>query len=167
MVQVHVLARVWGFESPLRHQSFNSVAVRRLPAANGIRVRVKTHSVSPRRRHRSQSNRKGTMPTQLDQILAHTLLQVRARKTVADIGKLERQAAAHTPRGFRAGLQRRQNSLPPQRLHPRCLSNPRSPRQWSGCDPAHRLRTYRRRTHRSPQRSSRHGPRCPLRDTRQ
>jgi len=45
------------------------------------------------------------MPTQLDQILAHTLLQVRARKTVADIGKLERQAAAHTPRGFRAGLQ--------------------------------------------------------------
>ena len=45
------------------------------------------------------------MPTQLDQILAHTLLQVRARKAVADIGQLERKAAAHTPRGFRAGLQ--------------------------------------------------------------
>jgi indole-3-glycerol phosphate synthase len=44
------------------------------------------------------------MPTQLDQILAHTLLQVKARKAVADYGLLERQAAAHTPRGFTAGL---------------------------------------------------------------
>ena len=45
------------------------------------------------------------MPTQLDQILAHTLLQVKARKSVADLGQLERMAAAHTPRGFRASLQ--------------------------------------------------------------
>jgi indole-3-glycerol phosphate synthase len=45
------------------------------------------------------------MPTQLDQILAHTLLQVRARKAVADFGLLESMAAAHIPRGFRAGLQ--------------------------------------------------------------
>jgi indole-3-glycerol phosphate synthase len=44
------------------------------------------------------------MPTQLDQILAHTLLQVKARKAVADYGLLERQATAHTPRGFTAGL---------------------------------------------------------------
>jgi indole-3-glycerol phosphate synthase len=44
------------------------------------------------------------MPTKLDQILAHTLLQVQARKVVADYGLLERQAAAHTPRGFTAGL---------------------------------------------------------------
>jgi indole-3-glycerol phosphate synthase len=44
------------------------------------------------------------MPTQLDQILAHTLLQVKARKAVADFGTLERQAAAHKPRGFTAGL---------------------------------------------------------------
>ena len=44
------------------------------------------------------------MPTQLDQILAHTLLQVIARKAVADYGLLERQAATHTPRGFTAGL---------------------------------------------------------------
>jgi indole-3-glycerol phosphate synthase len=44
------------------------------------------------------------MPTQLDQILAHTLLQVKARKAAADYGLLERQAAAHTPRGFTAGL---------------------------------------------------------------
>jgi len=44
------------------------------------------------------------MPTQLDQILAHTLLQVNARKAVADYGLLERQAAEHTPRGFIAGL---------------------------------------------------------------
>jgi len=40
------------------------------------------------------------MPTHLDQILAHTLLEVNARKAVADYGLLERQAAAHTPRGF-------------------------------------------------------------------
>jgi indole-3-glycerol phosphate synthase len=44
------------------------------------------------------------MPTQLDQILAHTLLQVNARKAVADYSLLERKAAAHTPRGFTAGL---------------------------------------------------------------
>ena len=33
------------------------------------------------------------MSTQLDQILAHTLLQVNARKAVADYGLLERKAA--------------------------------------------------------------------------
>lgn len=44
------------------------------------------------------------MPTQLDQILAHTLLQVNARKATADYGLLERKAAAHKPRGFTAGL---------------------------------------------------------------
>ena len=44
------------------------------------------------------------MPTQLDQILAHTLLQVKARKAAADFGVLERKAAAHTPRGFAQGL---------------------------------------------------------------
>jgi indole-3-glycerol phosphate synthase len=44
------------------------------------------------------------MPTQLDQILAHTLLQVNARKAAANYGLLERRAAAHIPRGFAAGL---------------------------------------------------------------
>jgi indole-3-glycerol phosphate synthase len=44
------------------------------------------------------------MSTQLDQILAHTLLEVNARKAAADYGQLERKAAAHTPRGFTAGL---------------------------------------------------------------
>jgi indole-3-glycerol phosphate synthase len=44
------------------------------------------------------------MTTKLDQILAHTLLQVKARKTAADHGLLKLQAAAHTPRGFTAGL---------------------------------------------------------------
>ncbi|MEO6911062.1 MAG: indole-3-glycerol phosphate synthase TrpC [Edaphobacter sp.] len=47
-----------------------------------------------------------TMATKLDQILAHTLLQVNTRKATADYGELERRAAAHTPRGFRAGLRR-------------------------------------------------------------
>jgi indole-3-glycerol phosphate synthase len=40
------------------------------------------------------------MPTQLDQILAHTLLEVNARKAVADYRALERKAEAHIPRGF-------------------------------------------------------------------
>ncbi|CAN5427404.1 indole-3-glycerol phosphate synthase TrpC [soil metagenome] len=44
------------------------------------------------------------MATQLDQILARTLLDVNARKHDADYGLLERKAAAHTPRGFSAGL---------------------------------------------------------------
>ena len=44
------------------------------------------------------------MSTRLDQILAHTLLQVKARKAVADFGLLERKAAAHTPRGITQGL---------------------------------------------------------------
>ncbi len=44
------------------------------------------------------------MATQLDQILAHTLLQVKARKAAADYKLLERQAAEHTPRGFTAAL---------------------------------------------------------------
>lgn len=44
------------------------------------------------------------MPTRLDQILAHTLLQVQERKATADYGLLERHAASHTPRGFAAGL---------------------------------------------------------------
>ena len=44
------------------------------------------------------------MSTKLDQILAHTLLQVKARKAVVDFGLLERKAAAHTPRGFTRAL---------------------------------------------------------------
>ena len=44
------------------------------------------------------------MATQLDQILARTLLDVNVRKNDADYGLLERKAAAHTPRGFVAGL---------------------------------------------------------------
>jgi indole-3-glycerol phosphate synthase len=44
------------------------------------------------------------MPTELEQILAHTLLTVRNRKATADYGLLERKAAAHTPRGFTAAL---------------------------------------------------------------
>ncbi len=51
-----------------------------------------------------QSNSSQTMPTQLDQILAHTLLQVRYRKAVADFGLLERRASEHAPRGFTASL---------------------------------------------------------------
>ena len=44
------------------------------------------------------------MATQLDQILAHTLLELNARKLTADYGLLERKASAHRPRGFVAGL---------------------------------------------------------------
>lgn len=44
------------------------------------------------------------MPTQLDQILAHTLLTVNARKAVADYAEMERRASLHKPRGFTAAL---------------------------------------------------------------
>ena len=44
------------------------------------------------------------MPTQLDQILAHTLLEVNARKAAADLPLLERKAAAHIPRSFTQAL---------------------------------------------------------------
>jgi len=46
------------------------------------------------------------MATKLDEILADTRLQVDARKATADYAALERKAAAHTPRGFIAGLRR-------------------------------------------------------------
>lgn len=46
------------------------------------------------------------MPTQLDQILANTLVEVTARKATASLPELERKAAAHTPRGFAANLRR-------------------------------------------------------------
>lgn len=44
------------------------------------------------------------MPTQLDQILAHTLIEVTHRKGEADLADLERRAADHRPRGFAAAL---------------------------------------------------------------
>jgi indole-3-glycerol phosphate synthase len=52
------------------------------------------------------------MPTHLDQILAHTLLQVKARKAVADFALIERKAAAYTPRGFTQGLRAAAQSGP-------------------------------------------------------
>jgi indole-3-glycerol phosphate synthase len=52
------------------------------------------------------------MPTQLDQILAHTFLEVNARKAAADYVLLERKAAAHIPRGFAAGLKSVANTGP-------------------------------------------------------
>jgi indole-3-glycerol phosphate synthase len=44
------------------------------------------------------------MSTQLEQILAHTQLEVTDRRAAADIALLERKAAAHSPRGFEAAL---------------------------------------------------------------
>ena len=44
------------------------------------------------------------MQAQLDEILAHTFLQVNARKAAADYALLESQAADHIPRGFTARL---------------------------------------------------------------
>jgi indole-3-glycerol phosphate synthase len=44
------------------------------------------------------------MPTELEQILARTLLDLTARKKGVDYSALERKAAAHTPRGFTARL---------------------------------------------------------------
>jgi indole-3-glycerol phosphate synthase len=44
------------------------------------------------------------MSTQLERILAHTLLEVQDRRATADLAFLELQAAAHSPRGFEAAL---------------------------------------------------------------
>jgi indole-3-glycerol phosphate synthase len=52
------------------------------------------------------------MSTQLERILAHTLLEVTARRAAADLPLLERQAAAHRPRGFEAALRRAAKSGP-------------------------------------------------------
>ena len=46
------------------------------------------------------------MATQLEQILAHTRLEVTERKAAADVSTMERAAAGHRPRGFRAALAR-------------------------------------------------------------
>ncbi len=46
------------------------------------------------------------MSTQLDKILAHTMLEVRGRRATADVALLERQAAGHRPRGFEAALRK-------------------------------------------------------------
>jgi indole-3-glycerol phosphate synthase len=52
------------------------------------------------------------MSTQLEKILAHTLLEVKDRRATADTALLERQAAAHKPRGFEAALRKRALSGP-------------------------------------------------------
>ncbi len=44
------------------------------------------------------------MPTRLDEILAHTLIEVMDRKAVTDLRELARRAEAHQPRGFAAAL---------------------------------------------------------------
>jgi indole-3-glycerol phosphate synthase len=46
------------------------------------------------------------MPTFLDQIMSHTLITVQDRKAAASIPQLERRAASHIPRGFKAALRR-------------------------------------------------------------
>jgi len=46
------------------------------------------------------------MSTQLEQILAHSLNVVSDRRALANIALLERYAAAHSPRGFEAGLRK-------------------------------------------------------------
>ncbi len=52
------------------------------------------------------------MPTHLDQILAHTLLEVTHRKAIADMPALERLAIAHKPRGFESSLRSAASSGP-------------------------------------------------------
>jgi indole-3-glycerol phosphate synthase len=52
------------------------------------------------------------MSTQLETILAHTRHEVRERRTVADLGLLERQAGLHRPRGFAARLRKAAASGP-------------------------------------------------------
>ncbi len=53
---------------------------------------------------RSPQKAMSPMPSKLEEILAHTRLQVDERKHAADLPAMERRAAAHTPRGFAAAL---------------------------------------------------------------
>lgn len=46
------------------------------------------------------------MSTQLERILAHTLLRVTEQRAAADVALLERKAVAHEPRGFEAALRK-------------------------------------------------------------
>jgi indole-3-glycerol phosphate synthase len=52
------------------------------------------------------------MSTQLERILAHSLLEVTDRRATADIALLEKLAAAHQPRGFEAALRKAATSGP-------------------------------------------------------
>ncbi len=52
------------------------------------------------------------MPTRLDEILAHTAVQVKERKTVVDLSSLEKKAMARMPRGFTARLRQVSQSRP-------------------------------------------------------
>ena len=52
------------------------------------------------------------MSTQLERILAHTLLRVTEQRAAADVALLERKAAAHEPRGFEAALRKAAASRP-------------------------------------------------------
>ncbi len=51
-----------------------------------------------------------TLSTHLQTILAHTALVVAERKATADLAALERQALAHTPRGFAAALRQQRTT---------------------------------------------------------
>jgi indole-3-glycerol phosphate synthase len=52
------------------------------------------------------------MSTQLERILAHTRIEVAETRAAADVALLERQAAAHRPRGFEAALRKAAASGP-------------------------------------------------------
>ena len=52
------------------------------------------------------------MPTTLEQIVARTLRTVEERKQSTGLAELERQAAAHQPRGFAANLRRVASTMP-------------------------------------------------------
>src|SRR5271168_3688884 len=59
----------------------------------------------------STSNRTSSaLSTHLVKILAHTALVVAERKATADLPALERQALAHTPRGFAAALKQQRTT---------------------------------------------------------
>ena len=52
------------------------------------------------------------MPTRLDEIVTNTRIEVAARKAAVDLRALEQKAAAHTPRGFIAGLRKVSETSP-------------------------------------------------------
>ncbi len=90
MVQVHVLARVWGFESLLRHQRF---------ASTGLGYPVPFVFL--------WGIVKAIESTHLDNIVGATRARVAQRKATISFEELQDRALLHRPRGFASTLRRR------------------------------------------------------------
>ena len=106
MVQVHVLARVWRFESSFRHQLFGKrdASASRLLFAASLALAGRTAGAGRCSNLKTAMSAASADPTHLDRIVARTRLDLSVRMAATDRTDLERAAANHQPRGFAAAL---------------------------------------------------------------